>query len=90
MEKILGTGDETQEREWEEALKEIEYEDKIWQTNSQRRREAKGRAREAAAAEAIEDNASPVNNSIDQEVDAKGEKDVPSEENTRPTAPGFY
>ncbi|KAJ5577725.1 uncharacterized protein N7459_006689 [Penicillium hispanicum] len=31
VEKLLGTGDETKEREWEEVLREIEAEDTLWQ-----------------------------------------------------------
>ena len=38
MERVLGTGDEVEEREWEEALREIESEERIWQNNSRRRR----------------------------------------------------
>ena len=90
VEKILGTGDETQEREWEEALKEIEDEDRIWQINRQKRREAKERAREAAAAEPNEDTASPVNDSVDQHVDANAEEEGQSGRDRRPSAPGFY
>ncbi|KAJ6004797.1 hypothetical protein N7540_012596 [Penicillium herquei] len=31
VEKLLGTGDEGKEREWEEVLREIEQEDSLWQ-----------------------------------------------------------
>ncbi|KAJ5655684.1 hypothetical protein N7507_007634 [Penicillium longicatenatum] len=31
VEKLLGTGDNMQEREWEEVLREIEQEDTLWQ-----------------------------------------------------------
>ncbi|KAJ6085992.1 hypothetical protein N7486_010273 [Penicillium sp. IBT 16267x] len=31
VEKLLGTGDNAQEREWEEVLREIEQEDTLWQ-----------------------------------------------------------
>ncbi len=88
VEKVLGTGDETQELEWEEALREIENEDRVWQTNRQKRREAKERAKEEAAREAKEDTASPVNQSADQEVDA--EEVEPRGQDDRPRAPGFY
>jgi Family of unknown function (DUF5321) len=88
VERTLGTGDETQEREWEEALKEIENEDQIWQTNRQRKREAKERARQEAADEASEDTASPVNTDADQR--AKSEDEGSSGQEGRPKAPGFY
>lgn len=88
VEKVLGTGDETQEREWEDALREIEDEDRVWQTNRQKRREAKAKASEDAAREAEKDTASPVNSAID-EVD-KVEEEAPSEQDSRPRAPGFY
>ena len=39
VEKILGTGDETQEREWEEALQELQREDRVWQNNRQKKLE---------------------------------------------------
>jgi len=60
VEKALGTGDETQELEWEEALREIENEDGIWQANKQKQREAK------AKREAEEQEASPINDSSDK------------------------
>ena len=60
VEKALGTGDETQELEWEEALREIENEDGIWQANKKKQREAK------AKREAEEQEASPVNDSSDK------------------------
>jgi Family of unknown function (DUF5321) len=84
VEKALGTGNEVQEREWEEALREIENEDRIWQTNKQKRREAKAKAKENAAHKATADTASPVNDSVDQ--DAEGQ----SQQDSRPREPGFY
>ncbi|CRG86643.1 hypothetical protein PISL3812_03653 [Talaromyces islandicus] len=34
VEKLLGTGDESKEREWEEVLREIEEEDSLWRQKS--------------------------------------------------------
>ncbi|KAJ5100244.1 hypothetical protein N7456_006296 [Penicillium angulare] len=48
VERLLGTGDEGKEREWEDVLREIEREDDLWQ--SKRSKEAK--EKEAAEAEA--------------------------------------
>lgn len=76
VEKVLGTGDEVQELEWEEALREIENEDRVWQTNKQRRREAK------AKQEAEEQEASPINESSDK---VYGSADAPVQ-----APPGFY
>ncbi|KAF7503272.1 hypothetical protein GJ744_004030 [Endocarpon pusillum] len=88
VEKVLGTGDEIQEREWEEALKEIENEDRMWQTNKQKRKEDRARAREEAAREATKDTASPVNDAIEQHAKAKDEAQEGRERRPRP--PGFY
>lgn len=87
VEKALGTGDETQEREWEEALREIENEDRVWQQNAKQRREAKAKAEEEVARKANEDTASPVNDSADQRA---VDKDVPLGQDDRPRPPGFY
>jgi hypothetical protein len=79
VEKVLGTGDETQEVEWEEALHEIENEDKLWQTNRQKRREAK------AKQEAEEQEASPINESSDKTFRVDESPSTPIQ-----TPPGFY
>jgi hypothetical protein len=42
VEGLLGTGDEREEKEWEEVLKEIVAEDRLWQKQA-RKREAKER-----------------------------------------------
>ncbi len=88
VERTLGTGDEVQEREWEEALREIEDEDRVWQTNKQKRREAKDRAIEEAAREATKDTASPVNNAVDQRAGVEDE--APGGQDGKPRPPGFY
>jgi NAD/NADP transhydrogenase alpha subunit len=79
VEKVLGTGDETQELEWEEALQEIENEDRMWQTNKQRRREAK------AKQEAEEQEASPINDSSDKAYGVEHSTGAPAQ-----APPGFY
>lgn len=88
VEASLGTGNDAQEREWEDVLKEIENEDRLWQINRQKSREAQAKAREQAAREANEDTASPVNDSIEPhpEVNDKG----PPRDDREPRAPGFY
>ena len=76
---MLGTGDEIAEREWEEALREIESEERIWQNNSKKKRQIE------ESAERKRQEASPVN----QEDGATASRD-----GTRPAmvphAPGFY
>lgn len=79
VEKVLGTGDESQELEWEEALREIENEDRMWQTNKQRQKEAK------AKQEAEEQEASPINELSNKVYGAKGSTDAPVK-----APPGFY
>jgi Family of unknown function (DUF5321) len=89
VEKALGTGDEAQEREWEEALKEIEAEDRLWQTNRQKRKEERAKAREEAAQEgANEDTASPVNDAFNQLPEVDDEASLGRKGGPRP--PGFY
>jgi len=49
VERMLGTGDERMEKEWEEVLKEIEEDDVLWKAR-QLQREAQEKIKEAAAA----------------------------------------
>lgn len=37
VEKVLGTGDEGQEQEWRDVLRDIEEEDRLWQAKDRRR-----------------------------------------------------
>ncbi|KAL9075934.1 MAG: hypothetical protein Q9161_001328 [Pseudevernia consocians] len=37
VEKILGTGDEEQEQEWRDVLRNLEEEDRMWQAKDRRR-----------------------------------------------------
>ena len=80
VEKALGTGDEVQEREWEEALRELESEDRIWQKNNKKRRE-----REARLAKEQQD-ANPVNGG-QESPSAAADTSRPA---MAPQAPGFY
>lgn len=82
VEGVLGTGDEEQEREWEDALREIEAEERVWQENKQRRQQ------DLEKMEAEKEDASPVS-----ESDAKAESipDLPASlPRQPPTQPGFY
>jgi hypothetical protein len=79
VENVLGTGDETQELEWEEALREIENEDRLWQTNRRKRQEAKERQ------EAEEQEASPINESSDKAYGVDVSTNAPVR-----APPGFY
>ena len=82
VEKVLGTGDEAQELDWEAALKEIEMEDQLWQSNKKRRREAK------AKEEAEKEGASPINETIDKLVNVTDHASI-EHQPARP-ALGFY
>ncbi|KAL8860221.1 MAG: hypothetical protein Q9178_003192 [Gyalolechia marmorata] len=39
---LLGTGDPEKEKEWEQVIKEIEEEDRLWQANARRRQKKQG------------------------------------------------
>jgi Family of unknown function (DUF5321) len=80
VEKALGTGDEAQEREWEDALKELEDEDRMWQKNYRRRQEMKDRLAKE------QQDADPVSGS---QAEDSGPMDS-SRHATAPRAPGFY
>ena len=81
VEKILGTGDEVQEQAWEDALREIETEERLWQTNKEQQREASKRALED------KQDANPVNE--DDKYKTSGVESAVYT-NPRPQAPGFY
>lgn len=89
VEKILGTGDEEQERLWEEALKELESEERLWQNNKQERRAAKKQALQE------KQDASPVNGDGNGDGDGEGNfkpmRGVGRHKaEAIPQAPGFY
>lgn len=83
VEKVLGTGDELQEQEWEEALRELQEEDRLWQSNRQKSREEKDRLAKE------EQDANPVNDAqahstpIDKETSSLPQPSTPR-------SPGFY
>jgi hypothetical protein len=82
VEKALGTGDEVQEQEWEDALKELVEEDRVWQNNKKRVREESERLAQE------QQDANPVNPSVDKDQAATIEI-APSPTAPRPS-PGFY
>ncbi|EXJ67409.1 uncharacterized protein A1O5_09422 [Cladophialophora psammophila CBS 110553] len=82
VEKVLGTGDEKQEREWEEVLEELQREDRVWQSNKKKSREVKERMAKE------EQDANPVNDIDDK---ALAVNLSPSSPNLAvPRSPGFY
>lgn len=90
VEKILGTGDEVQEQAWEDALREIETEERLWQTNKEQQREASKRALED------KQDANPVNeddkyktSGVESAYKTSGVESAVYT-NPRPQAPGFY
>ncbi|EHY59399.1 hypothetical protein HRR83_001325 [Exophiala dermatitidis] len=82
VEKVLGTGDEIQEQEWEEALRQLQEEDRIWQSNAKKRREEQERMLRE------QQDADPVNASAKTSPEAAGQ--TPEAKPYTPTSPGFY
>ncbi|KIW20075.1 hypothetical protein PV08_00650 [Exophiala spinifera] len=82
VEKVLGSGAEAQELEWEEALRELQEQDRIWQNNAKKSREERERlARE-------EQDANPVSSSVDKTQGAEAPSVIPP--HIPPPRPGFY
>lgn len=82
VERALGTGDEIQEQEWEEALAELVAEDQVWQSNKRKAREES----ERLAAE--EQDANPINRAVITDEDVAVDIAPPS--TTPRPGPGFY
>ncbi|KAL6715588.1 hypothetical protein ACLMJK_006549 [Lecanora helva] len=51
VEKVLGTGDEVQEQEWKDVIKNIEEEDHLWAAKDRRREKRRLKKEQAAAAQ---------------------------------------
>lgn len=82
VERALGTGDEIQEQEWEDALRELVEEDRVWQNNKKKAREENERlARE-------EQDANPLNRAVIVEQEAAVE--IAPSPTTPHSSPGFY
>lgn len=81
VEKVLGTGDEIQEQEWEEALRQLQEEDRIWQSNARKRREEKERMLQE------QQDANPVNGSLGQ---TQGTSAASTPKPYTPPSLGFY
>ncbi|KAL4902366.1 hypothetical protein BDW74DRAFT_158404 [Aspergillus multicolor] len=64
VEKMLGTGNQAVEREWDQVLREIEREDSLW--HQKQKHAAEERARAEAEAAAQEQNADPVAPAVDR------------------------
>ena len=82
VEKILGTGDETQEREWEEALEELQREDRVWQSNRNQTQQEKERLAKE------EQDANPINEAQDK-IQSIDSAPGPTQSAVR-RSPGFY
>jgi hypothetical protein len=77
VERVLGTGDETAEQEWEQALREIESEERLWQNNRSRRKAEKHKKQ----MEEVE------NSPVDEDHMQSHQH---AELNSLPTRPSFY
>lgn len=83
VKKALGTGDENQEREWEEALEELMKEDRVWQDKKHKTLEESERlARE-------EQDANPVNEDQDK-IQETAPMPLLAVQPAVPRSPGFY
>ncbi|KAI9823938.1 MAG: hypothetical protein M1832_002256 [Thelocarpon impressellum] len=86
VEGLLGTGNKAKEKEWEEVLREIEEEDKQWQSRAKKSREDSNVPGEASA----------ISKSSDAHIKDFGEPDrVPLDDGTTtkksgPGHPRFY
>jgi hypothetical protein len=80
VERVLGTGDETAEREWEQALREIESEERLWQNNRSRRKAEKHR-KQMEEVEEVE------NSPVEEDLMLSHE---PTASNSLPARPSFY
>lgn len=88
VEKVLGTGNEEQEQEWDEALKEIENEERAWRANKRKREQ------EVEKTEAEKQDANPVSSSESKfgmvsDLPDTLPRPAPTEP-AAPAAPGFY
>lgn len=82
VEKVLGTGDEIQEQEWEDALRELQEQDRIWQNNAKQSSEEKERLVKE------EQDANPVNDALDKTSERR--TTALSATPGAPSSPGFY
>lgn len=92
-EKVLGTGVPEEEEAWEQALKEIENEERMWQLSKKEKREQKVRRAAEQEREAQESqDASPVNTAMGSETLSKMNTMTPILQSIQqaPRAPGFY
>ncbi|KAJ5722055.1 hypothetical protein N7488_000090 [Penicillium malachiteum] len=73
VEKLLGTGDEAKEREWEEVLREIEQEDSLWQQRRAKESTEESLETKMESVQSSEDNqpAAPATPSADNESTTK-------------------
>lgn len=90
VEKVLGTNDANEEEAWEEALREIEKEERIWAESKRQKRERKRREEEEREqGEKEREDASPINAAEESQpkmIDAQ-----PGQAPKPPfAAPGFY
>ncbi|KAK5941195.1 hypothetical protein PMZ80_006472 [Knufia obscura] len=93
VEKVLGTGVPEEEEAWEQALREIQEEERVWSEGKAAKRERKRLAKEQAEKEARErEDASPVNVAPqDANVKMTEIEAAPTSSSKPPySAPGFY
>ncbi|KAL8817466.1 MAG: hypothetical protein Q9223_003708 [Gallowayella weberi] len=84
---LLGTGNPEKEKEWEEVIKDVEEEDRLWQANARRREKRDAKRAEGTAEKAFE----PANPSIEPSTEIQAKRNnVDGPESTRKDSRGFY
>ncbi|KAL8999488.1 MAG: hypothetical protein Q9169_001693 [Polycauliona sp. 2 TL-2023] len=88
---LLGTGNPEKEKEWEQVIKEVEEEDRLWQANARRRQKKAERQRngsETSKDSQATDKTSPSNESLLEEKPTQPDEPTPPATSARPRA--FY
>ncbi|KAL8972078.1 MAG: hypothetical protein Q9183_000733 [Haloplaca sp. 2 TL-2023] len=86
---LLGTGDPEKENEWEQVIKELEEEDRLWQSNARRRQKKEEAQRSGKDEKPKSLDSEPSSGQQETGTAPKpGEGDRPSA--TPKAPPGFY
>ncbi|KAL8695000.1 MAG: hypothetical protein Q9218_000472 [Villophora microphyllina] len=86
---LLGTGDPEKEKEWEEVIRELEEEDRLWQANARRRQKKEKSSPFQGPDESEEpDSAKPSDQRRTEAALTNGEAELP--QSGREPPPSFY
>ncbi|KAL8766122.1 MAG: hypothetical protein Q9209_007020 [Squamulea sp. 1 TL-2023] len=87
---LLGTGDPEKEKEWEQVIKEIEEEDRLWQANARRRQKKREASNQSASSK---DGKTSNKTSLGDEPATKAQTTQPTDSVTSASSKiprGFY